>query len=121
MPHRIFLAVLSILSICGAHTDTAAEETLRITNEAVGVACYTTGDLLSAHGAIGFYNLAKVQALIIEDRCFIMGEHWRVLLLDRQRIMGADVDMLNVRLALGNESRRVWSLKKNFESMFGPE
>ena len=50
-----------------------------------------------------------------------MGEYWRVLLLNRQRIMGADVDMLNVRLARGNESRRVWSLMKNFESMFGPE
>lgn len=65
MPHRIFLVVLSILSICGAHIDTSAEETLRITNQAGGVACYTTGDLLSAHGAIGFYNFAKVEALNI--------------------------------------------------------
>ena len=60
-----------------------------------------------------------MEALILQDRCFIIPKHWRASLLERQRILGADVDMLNVRLYSSSESRFVWALKANFETVFG--
>ena len=119
MKRTIITAAAPALAICGAHA--AAAEELRITNEASGVACYTTGDLLTAHGAIGFYNAAKILELSDQRRCFVMAENWRVHLLDQQTIMGAEVDMVKVRLTRGDESRRVWSLKMNFDTLFGAE
>ena len=40
-------------------------------------------------------------------------------LLDRQRILGADVDMVKVRIYSPSESRFAWALKANFETAFG--
>lgn len=94
----------------------AHAQALRITNAAGGVACYQVQDLLEAHNAIGFYNLEQVQILIVQDRCFIMQEHWRPEITDERVIGGADVKMVHVRLDNSGQSDRIaWSLLKNFD------
>lgn len=113
---RTALTVLSAACLWASQT---LAENLKITNKAGGVACYETADLMTAHGALGFYNVAKVKLLIVQDRCFIIPKHWKASLLDRQRILGADVDMLKVRIYSPSESRFAWALKANFETAFG--
>ena len=114
---RTIIAALALTGLVGIGA--ASAESLKITNKAGGIACYNTEDLLAAHGALGFYNVAKVQELILQDRCFIIPQHWKASLLDRRRIMGADVDMVNVRIYHSQESRFAWALKANFETAFG--
>ena len=99
----------------------ALAESLKITNKASGIACYDVSDLMTAHGALGYYNIPKLQELILQDRCFIIPKHWQASLLDRQHIMGADVDMVKVRIYHSSESRFAWALKANFETVFGSE
>ena len=116
---HIAIASAGVLVACGLMVASASAESLKITNKAGGIACYQTADLMSAHNFLGFYNVAEVQKMIVQDRCFIIPKHWKASLLDRQRISGADVDMVNVRLYSSSESRFVWALKANFETAFG--
>ena len=118
---RVAIAAASVLAACSLVTGPALAESLKITNKASGIACYDVSDLMTAHGALGYYNLPKVEALILKDRCFIIPKHWQASLLDRQRILGADVDMVNVRLYSSSESRFAWALKANFETTFGSD
>ena len=111
--------VLTVLIAACLWASPSLAENLKITNKAGGVACYDTADLMTAHSALGFYNVAKVKLLIVQDQCFIIPKHWKASLLDRQRILGADVDMVNVRLYSSSESRFAWALKANFETAFG--
>ena len=116
---RTIIAALALVGLISAGP--AVAQSLKITNKASGIACYDVSDLMTAHGALGYYNIPKVQKLILQDRCFIIPKHWQASLLDRQRIMGADVDMLKVRIYSSSESRFAWSLKANFETAFGSE
>ena len=94
----------------------AHAQELRITNEAGGIACYDANDLLAAHSAIGFYNFDKVRALIAQDKCFGMREHWRPKITDERVIGGVGVKMVHVRLDNSGQSVRIaWSLLKNFD------
>ena len=91
-------------------------QALRITNAAAGMACYSSQDLLTAHSAIGFYNFDKVRALIAQDKCFVMKEHWRPKITDERVIGGVGVKMVHVRLDNSGQSVRIaWSLLKNFD------
>ena len=116
---RATIAALAFIGLIGAGP--ALAESLKITNKASGVACYDTADLMTAHGALGFYNVAKVESLILQERCFIIPKHWQASLLDRQRILGADVDMVKVRVYSSSDSRFTWALKANFETVFGSD
>ena len=70
-----------------------------------------------ALGALGFYNVTKVEALILADRCFITPKHWKVDLLDPLRIVDADIHTVKVRLCHSCEWRFAWALKANFETV----
>lgn len=54
------LAMAALITALGG---AAHAQALRITNAAAGIACYSPQNLLSAHGAIGYYNLDKVRVL----------------------------------------------------------
>ena len=114
-------AAALLTAMCLITAGPAMAETLKITNKASGIACYDTMDLITAHGALGYYKLETVERLVVQDRCFIIPKHWRATLLERQRIQGVDVDMVNVRLYSSSESRFAWSLKANFETAFGDQ
>ena len=116
---RAIIAALAFVGLVGASP--ALAESLKITNKAGGIACYDTMDLITAHGALGFYNLPKVEAMILRDQCFIIRQHWKARLLERQRIQGADVDMVKVHLDSGASARFAWALKANFETAFGDQ
>ena len=94
----------------------ANAQVLKITNNAGGVACYASQDLLEAHSAIGFYNFKKVQVLIARDKCFLMRKHWKPRITDEHVIGGANVKMVHVRLDnQGRDMRIAWALLANFE------
>ena len=101
-------AAIAFLTILLAGNAVAQAQALRITNEAGGVACYRPDDLMSAHSALGFYNLKKVRALVVQDRCFTMGKHWRARLIKRRRIMGVDVVMVKVRPSSSRPPSLTW-------------
>ena len=106
-------ALVTALVLLNGATNAQA---LRITNAAGGMACYSSQDLLTAHSAIGFYNFDKVRALIAQDKCFVMKEHWRPKITDERVIGGAGVKMVHVRLDNSGQSVRIaWSLLKNFD------
>ena len=108
--------VLSVSIVLLALTGLVHAQALRITNEAGGVACYSSEDLLTAQFAIGFHNLDQVRALIARRRCFIMRKNrWQPKITDEHVISGVDVKMVKVRLTSPGETRRVWSLLKNFD------
>ena len=112
MKRPMMVAAGLVMVLAGA----ASAQGLRITNAASGVACYSSQDLLEVHGAIGYYNFQKVQALIAADRCFLMKEHWKPRITDEQMIGGVNVKMVHVRLDnMGRDMRIAWSLLKNFE------
>ena len=90
-------------------------QVLRITNEAGGIACYTSQDLMTAQTAVGFHNLDQVQALVVQDKCFIMqAERWKPEITDEIVVGGVNVKIVRVALRSQNESRFVWSLLANF-------
>ena len=94
----------------------ANAQVLKITNEAGGIACYDSQDLLEAHSAIGYYNFKKVQLLIARDKCFLMQKHWKPRITDEHVIGGVNVKMVHVRLDnMGRDVRIAWSLLLNFE------
>lgn len=112
MLRRLIVMVVLGLILTGASN----AQGLRITNEAGGVACYKSQDLLEAHGAIGYYNFTKVQLLIAAERCFLMRKHWTPRITDERTIGGVNVKMVHVRLDnMGADVRIAWALLKNFE------
>ena len=104
-----------LLAVLAIATGTALAQAPRITNEASGLACYDSQQLLEAHSALGFYNMARVQEFIASERCFIMQPHWTVRVDDERFVGGAKVIMLKVWLEVdsGRESRFAWTLKGN--------
>ena len=104
-------AILTILAIFAV----AAAEEPRITNEASGLACYDAQQLLDAHNALGFYNMAHVRELVEAGRCFLMRPKWRVRIDGERFIGGADVTMLKIWLEVrsGQEARFAWTLEGN--------
>ena len=109
MKHYLVLALLVLFTV------PIRAQVLRITNEASGLACYSTSDLMTAHTAMGFFNTSKVELLIISKDCFIMQKHWKPKILDEKIIQGADVKMVEVRLEGQGEALFAWSLLKNFD------
>ena len=106
------LAVSILLLLLCSHSAIAA----RIVNEAGGIACYSSQDLLIAHSAIGFFNFSQVQLLIAQDKCFKMHKHWQVKVLEEEVIGGANVKIVKIRLSISSESRWAWTLLKNLTS-----
>ena len=76
--NRLIATILTGMVSMGLNLEANAQ-VLKITNNAGGVACYDSQDLLEAHSAIGFYNFKKVELLIARDKCFIMQKHWKPL------------------------------------------
>ena len=110
------IAVILVGMISMTLAVAASAQVLKITNEAGGIACYASQDLLEAHSAIGFYNFKKVQLLIARDKCFVMQKHWKPRITDEHIIGGANVKMVHVRLDnMGRDMRIAWSLLLNFE------
>ena len=103
-----------LASLALAAGDAIAQEP-RITNEASGLACYDSQQLLEAHNALGFYNTARVRELIASERCFIMQPEWTVRIDGEQFIGGAEVTMLKIWLEVspGREARFAWTLEGN--------
>ena len=94
----------------------AGAQELRVTNAAGGLACYGSEDLLMAHSALGFHETQQVERMILQERCFIMQEHWKPRIVDERAIGGVTATMVYVVLDnSGLESRRAWSLLKNFD------
>ena len=104
-----------VLALLILFTVPAYAQVLRITNEASGLACYSSSNLMTAHTAMGFYNTSKLGLLITSKDCFIMQKHWKPKIIDEMIIQGADVKMVKVRLEGQGEARFVWSLLKNFD------
>ena len=111
-PTTKFCLVLSLLILFSTPVHA---QVLRITNNASGLACYSTSDLMTAHAAMGFFNTSKVGLLITSKDCFIMQKHWKPKIIDERIIQGADVKMVKVRLEGQGEARFAWSLLKNFD------
>ena len=105
-------AILTIVLVLAA---AAAAQEPRITNEASGLACYDAAQLLDAHNALGFYNMARVRELVEAERCFLMRPEWRVRVDGERFIGGADATMLKIWLEVrpGQETRFAWTLEGN--------
>ena len=90
----------------------------RITNEASGLACYDAQQLLEAHSALGFYNMARVREFIAAERCFVMQPEWTVRIDGERFVGGAEVTMLQVWLEVdpGREARFAWTLAGNINA-----
>ena len=96
---------------------TSTVTAVRIVNEASGIACYSSQDLMTAHSALGFFNHSQVQLLIARDKCFVMRKHWSVKVDEERTIGGVNVKMVKVRLDnQGADLRIAWTLLANLAS-----